>query len=98
MLSLEITSSQIIRPSGLAQSKRRSAMMAWRAGRAPPKRGRRRAAAPPLGPAWARVGRARDDAFRARGQGHVRILLGEDVVHGEQDLAMSADGEALHRR
>ena len=43
-------SSQIRRPSGLAQSMRRSAITAWRAMRLPTKRGRRRLAAPGMMP------------------------------------------------
>src|SRR5438105_14970478 len=42
--------------------------------------------------------RSRNDAFLARRQREVGILRREDVVHREQDLAVAADCEALHRR
>ena len=79
-------SSQIRRPSGLSQSSRRSYWMAWRAMRSPVKRGRRRLAAPGMMP-----------SLRA-GKRHERVVGGEHVVHGQQDLAMAADGEAVDRR
>ena len=45
----------------------------------------------------AQVGRARDDAFLARRQRHVGVLGGDHLVHGQQDLAVAADGEAFDR-
>ena len=77
--------SQIRRPSGLAQSMRRSARIAWRAMWSPTLARE------------AQVGRARDEAFLARRQRHVRILGRDYLVHGQQDLAMAADGEPFRR-
>src|SRR4029077_5571357 len=45
----------------------------------------------------AQVRGARDDAFLARGQREVSVLRGGRVIDGEQDLAVTADREALDR-
>ena len=79
------TSSQIMRPSGLAQSMRSSVRIAWRAMRSPTKRGRRRLAAPGMMPSL-RAGSVRYASSAA-----------SDVVDRQQDLAVAADREALDR-
>ena len=79
-------SSQISRPSGLSQTSLRSYWMAWRAMRSPVKRGRRRLAAPGMMPSL-------------RAGSVMKASLGrQHVVHGQQDLAMAADGKAVDRR
>jgi hypothetical protein len=44
------------------------------------------------------VGRARNDALLARGKRHERTLLGQNIVDRQENLAVTADGEGLHRR